>query len=696
METPKDKANEPPAPVELDKELVDEAQNEEDDDLLQTTAAMLKGIKDRISIAIAPEGSEDQQAVPPTETSVFWQEIMAKLGELEDMINLGVATMTLKGLSHTAPGSDPTQITTGTPTKSDNEEIEDSKPTKEESSKAKLETIATTAPAGPQDVADSTLEAVEPQPGEIVDQSSDKETGKGPDKSEAKKAKLREKNKARKNRKRAREKANEAAASRTALLARHNPNFAANIRVSQDDEIAAVARVREDIERCEREGNIDKLCIVCDKTGGGYCGGCKKARYCSKKCLVLDLPVHKKVCSDFAGPAADEKRPSPQHHRVLFFPTFRVKPEICWAAYHETDDGRWFEIDHEDITQFLKLVQAPESEKGKSQGFVDFVQFLGDRPIGHMLRAATFNTPRTVGENVNPEILNQSHNAFLKPGYLRPWFGPLLCAADARYPGQNVPPRPRDINARDVHSVARLLELCEGSCITIPELYHGKTISGLLINDLLNPMNVVMGVENVFEMTHVPLAPMDQSDHAIALAFFVGLRWYIRPCHVLGVGGKETSWNDRQLRYASYTCGLRETAEDCGGASTGPYVVVLHGSGNPVEALHMSAFNDYLDKVYRAKKTASKHDFEKYWATYKQLRGPLAANLPSPYKWESAGAIDKLGVYDPVLVMSFVKDRIGDIWDHIAKASDKLERKTFEGGDRRRELQGSRESNPTA
>ncbi|KAH6845358.1 hypothetical protein B0I37DRAFT_447258 [Chaetomium sp. MPI-CAGE-AT-0009] len=649
MEASKDTANEPPALLETDEKPADEAPIEKEDDLLETTAATLKAIKHRFSTKIASKGPGNQQAVPTTETGVFLQEIVAKLDELENMINSGAAAMALKG------------------------RIPD--PTAPEF-KAQVATITTTAPGGPP-------EAAEPQPEEAEDEGSDEETGKS--KATSRQAKKRN---ARRKKKKKMEKAGktsddkpapEATASQTMLPIPHNPNFAANIQVSQEDEIMAVARVREDIERCEREGNINKLCIVCDKTGGGYCNGCKKARYCSKKCLVLDLPVHKKVCSDFAGPAADEKRPSPQHHRVLFFPTFRVNPEICWAVYRETADDRWFEIDHKDISQFLELVQGSTSGQGLRQGFVDFAQFLGSRPIGHMLRAVTFNTPRTVGENVDPRILNQSHNAFLKAGYLRP----------------------RDISPRDVHSIARLLELCEGSCITIPELYHGQTISGLLINDPLTALNVVMGVENVLEMTNVPLAPMDQSDNAIALAFLVGLRWYIRPCYVLGVGGRTTSWNDKQLRYVSYTCGLREAADEGGQACTGPgyelgfrhasfssSTIILHGSGNPVEARHLSAFNEYLDEVYREKKSASKHGFRRYWSMYKQIQGAQAASSPSPYKWEKQNIIDRLGVYDPAVVMNFVRARIGDIWDHIAETSGKFEPETSGGRGRRHELKG--------
>lgn len=124
------------------------------------------------------------------------------------------------------------------------------------------------------------------------------------------------------------------------------------------------------------------------------------------------------------------------------------------------------------------------------------------------------------------------------PPHASPWFGPVMIAADtnARYPGIPGPPMIKDVSPRDVHSIARLLERCDGFCVTNPKLYYGETIPGLLINNPLAGTNNVMGVGDAFRLADVPLAPLDFSDKPVALAFFLGLRWYVRPVALPGPG----------------------------------------------------------------------------------------------------------------------------------------------------------------
>jgi hypothetical protein len=62
----------------------------------------------------------------------------------------------------------------------------------------------------------------------------------------------------------------------------------------------------------------------------------------------------KKVCPSFAGTASDDKRSSPEHHRILFFPTFSTEPELLWAIHRENENNEWLEFEHPDIDQFME------------------------------------------------------------------------------------------------------------------------------------------------------------------------------------------------------------------------------------------------------------------------------------------------------------------------------------------------------
>ncbi len=101
----------------------------------------------------------------------------------------------------------------------------------------------------------------------------------------------------------------------------------------------------------------------------------------------------------------------------------------------------------------------------------------------------------------------------------------------------------------------------------------------------------------------------------------------------------------------------------------GPFagsVIILHGSGNPVDVHHVLAFNAYLDEVYVKKEFATQENFKKYWAEYKdRVRGPVSS-VPSPYKWEKERVRDKLGVFEPSIVTTTISGQIRDVWLAIA------------------------------
>ncbi|KAL2170070.1 hypothetical protein VTG60DRAFT_5342 [Thermothelomyces hinnuleus] len=147
---------------------------------------------------------------------------------------------------------------------------------------------------------------------------------------------------------------------------------------------------------------------------------------------------------------------------------------------------------------------------------------------------------------------------------------------------------------------------------------------------------------------------------------------------------------------ATTTATTRPTVETV--FNYGPFassVIVLHGSGRPVDVHHVLAFNAYLDEVYVTKAAASRAGFVRFWADFKQRGGRALASVPSPYKWEKRGVLDRLGYYDPTFVMDQVALHIGDVWSTVARTLNSFTSHTFEAArlqkqqhqQRRRELQ---------
>ncbi len=68
-----------------------------------------------------------------------------------------------------------------------------------------------------------------------------------------------------------------------------NPYFEAEIRGQRYDTEMAIRTLVEDMDRCEREGDLDVRCISCDEVGHGMtCGKCKHTTYCSPDCQRRD------------------------------------------------------------------------------------------------------------------------------------------------------------------------------------------------------------------------------------------------------------------------------------------------------------------------------------------------------------------------------------------------------------------------
>jgi hypothetical protein len=103
---------------------------------------------------------------------------------------------------------------------------------------------------------------------------------------------------------------------------------------------------------------------------------------------------------------------------------------------------------------------------------------------------------------------------------------------------------------------------------------------------------------------------------------------------------------------------------------------------------HVLAFNAYLDEVYVKKGVASKAEFQKFWAAYKQAGGAGLSNVPSPYNLEKKKFVDKLGFFDPAIVMDKVQGNARDVWMNLVDMLNGLNSEIFEMCKRRAKNRG--------
>lgn len=161
-----------------------------------------------------------------------------------------------------------------------------------------------------------------------------------------------------------------------------NPHYDARVLNSEGlNSHKYQAAMIEDVVRFRDEHAADpgELCTSCNERGAKFCGKCHFAVYCSKECQSADWRVHKLVCSAFAGHASCENRPSPEHRRVLYFPTFEKTPELQWAVCSKVDDNLLLDIEHPDTKLFKKVAGIPESGNYMYYDFINMVHILGDR-----------------------------------------------------------------------------------------------------------------------------------------------------------------------------------------------------------------------------------------------------------------------------------------------------------------------------
>ncbi len=121
--------------------------------------------------------------------------------------------------------------------------------------------------------------------------------------------------------------------------------------------------------------------------------------------------------------------------------------------------------------------------------------------------------------------------------YASPVVGPIYFYTDGRRLDEEGNLKTMDITQRDIVHVVRFLEGADSICVEEPARYPGEVIPGLRINDLKSPYNLEIGLKAVFDQVNVPLCPDYVLDRPIALAFHLGLRWYVHPPRPFAVRG---------------------------------------------------------------------------------------------------------------------------------------------------------------
>lgn len=179
----------------------------------------------------------------------------------------------------------------------------------------------------------------------------------------------------------------------TALI--RNPHFSAEIRRERVDQEEALTAMAEDIDRARSLGNYDEIwyvltvnaaqrctqltgpgpSTVCEKPGKDFCNGCKLARYCSRECQLVDWSIHKRVCREFAVTTAGSARPSAEHRRILFFPTYRRKPELLWGVHKKNGEQEWIEFEHPDMDEFA-VTSGKRDKMAESRG-ISILNMMG-------------------------------------------------------------------------------------------------------------------------------------------------------------------------------------------------------------------------------------------------------------------------------------------------------------------------------
>ncbi|KAK0731558.1 hypothetical protein B0H67DRAFT_549299 [Lasiosphaeris hirsuta] len=430
-----------------------------------------------------------------------------------------------------------------------------------------------------------------------------------------------------------------------------------------------------------------KDCIMCSKPGTMACSRCQQAKYCSRECQMNDWQLHKQFCKTFAGNDGTPARPSPDHHRFLFFPAYTNKPRLIWAKSKARGSGEadMVVLQHEDIAAFIEktgitpststCIFPTDNRPRKVCGFQHRLVFI-------MLRDDEEH--RITDAN----HVNRSINGLAQPGLISPLMGPVIAfASDDLECSSDTASAFVDMDPRYIRHVADFFYLWDqNACVPFPKRVRYPILPAMKLSDLSEPFNVAMGITETFQPVWVPeAAPFGgpQQNYPMTLAFMVGLTWYIRQASPRAVmesmaaekrGHLPRRWKGPKLLWLGNCVALIRKEEgdfDMRFLQSNHLVgsaIFVHGKGAALHHFHVDALDRYLDDVYKKRMAPTKEGFAEFWTRYVEKCVGLgimeAGKEPkSPYELEE-GSEDILGC-NTEYVASLIKTHPRQIWAGI-------------------------------
>lgn len=419
---------------------------------------------------------------------------------------------------------------------------------------------------------------------------------------------------------------------------------------------------------------ILRACIMCENPGGLACAICG-TKYCSQACQKQDWKYHKMLCKSSVGPEFHlDKRPGPNHRRIIVFPVDQTQPVWDWARFQNDNDGPSGFAPAE----YRRLVKCP------SDTFVNTHIPLNTGPPNPYMRFGRGLQAFSVGKKPHglPELsaqtpINQSLLRLTKPGHVRPGFGPwVLAAFSSDEVGDPMVARGfvwEDATLKDLRLAVDNYTTGEHSfCVVDPDRYalqlrnpEAEVWPAFKLN-CKDIQQLGLKPEDDIEPVLVASIACREERHNSALANRLGLSWVWEKTdkkppfqHPFDLFRADQDFQF-QFEAGHYPRGVTSSDISClvdnalrhlhlGGYEYGGTILLMHKQGRPLHRAHVQAVIEFKDMVYTTglsdfiksrvqgspisetfdRSRLTRENFEAYWDVQWGESG-----VPSPYTLE--------------------------------------------------------------